>query len=560
MVKDLIKNGKDLLFRRQTNILSAATVIAAAVLLSRLLGLLKYRLLTDRFSVSDIGIFITAFRLPNTVFDLIVMGALTTAFIPVFTSYLGRDRTNEANKIASTILNLSVLLFLLLSFVFIVFTDPIVALMAPGLTPGEMKLVIPFTRIMLLGQTLPLILGNFLTGILQSHKRFLMPALAPVVYNIGIILGIIFLSPTFGLYGAVWGVVLGAVLFLLIQIPLSLHLDFRYSREIDTTHPGVREIIRLIIPRTVGLAITQLNYFANLIISSLISTRAITIFSFAQQLEQLPIGVFAATIAQAALPTLSEEQQIEDKFANFKKTFLTSLHQILFLVCPAAAILIVLRIPVVRLVYGASKFDWPATVETGRTLAFLGVGLIAEAAINLIVRAFYALHDSKTPVVAGAIIVGLNILLSIVFVFFVPSGRSPTGGADWQRPVWGLAIASMIADSLLAIILLAILHKRVLAFDLRSLLLPAGKILLAAVTTGLSLYVPMKLLDQLVFDTQRTVPLIMLTGIVSLIGLTVYLFLTWVLDIEELKSFLGLFNRFKRGAVAQVINEPVSNS
>jgi putative peptidoglycan lipid II flippase len=551
MVKDLIKNGKDLLFRRQTNILSAATVIAAAVLLSRLLGLLKYRLLTDRFSVSDIGIFITAFRLPNTVFDLIVMGALTTAFIPVFTSYLGRNQTEEANKIASTILNLSILIFLLLSFIFCLFTDPIVAVMAPGLTPREMELVVPFTRIMLLGQTLPLILGNFLTGILQSHKRFLVPALAPVAYNVGIILGIIFLSPMFGLYGAVWGVVLGAVLFLLIQIPLSLHLDFRYSRAIDTANPGVREIVRLIIPRTVGLASTQLNYFANLLISSLISTRAITIFSFAQQLEQLPIGVFAATIAQAALPTLSEEQQHEDKFATFKKTFLTSLHQILFLVCPAAAILIVLRIPVVRLVYGASKFDWPATVETGRTLAFLGVGLIAEAAINLIVRAFYALHDSKTPVIAGAITVGINILLSVIFVFFVPA---------WQHPVWGLAIASMVADSLLAIALIVILHRRVLSFDLRSLLLPAGKILLAAFLTGFSLYIPMKLLDQLVFDTQHTVPLIMLTGIASAIGLSVYLFLTWVLDIEELKSFLGLFSRFRRGAVAQVINEPITDS
>ncbi len=550
MVNNLIKNGRDLLFRRQTNILSAATVIAAAVLFSRILGLFKYRLLTDKFSVSDIGIFITAFRLPNTVFDLIVMGALTTAFIPVFTSYIAKGRNEDANKIASTILNISILAFFLFSLLFFIFADFLIKIIAPGLSASEMALAIPFTRIMLLGQTLPLILGNFLTGILQSHKRFLVPALAPVAYNFGIILGIVFLSPALGLYGAVWGVVLGAVLFLLIQIPLCLHLNFSYRPKISWRHPGVAEIGKLILPRTLGLGVTQLNYFANLMISSLISTRAITIFNFAQQLEQLPIGVFAATIAQAALPTLSEEHENNDRFATFKKTFLTSLHQILFLVCPAAVILIVLRIPIVRLVYGASKFDWPATVETGHTLAFLSIGLVSEAAINLLIRGFYALRDSKTPVIIGSLTVVLNIILSFGFIFLFPF---------WGKSVLGLAAAAAIADTLYALVLISLLNRRVLSFNQRALLLPAVKIVFAAILTGLALYVPMKLLDQLVFDTTRTVPLIMLAGTVTSIGLAVYLFLTWLLEIEELKSFLALFNRFKKEAAVEVINEPVAN-
>lgn len=536
---------KDWLFRRQTNILSAASMIAAAVLASRILGLFKYRLLTERFSVADIGVFIAAFRLPNTVFDLIVMGALTTAFIPVFTSYLTRGKEEEANKIASTILNLSILVFLILSFIFFVFADLIMRLIAPGLTSQEMALAVPFTRIMLLGQTLPLILGNFLTGILQSHKRFLIPALAPVLYNLGIILGILFLSPTIGLYGAVWGVVLGAILFLLIQIPISLHLKFNYQLKINLKLAGVKEVGRLIVPRTLGLAVTQLNYFANLIISSLISVRAITIFSFAQQLAQLPIGVFAATIAQVALPTLSEENEKEDQFSSFKKTFLTSWHQILFLVSPAAVILIVLRIPIVRLVYGASKFDWPATVDTGRTLVFLGIGLVAEAAINLLVRSFYALHDSKTPVIVGSFMVALNILLSVIFIFILRAG------------VVGLAAGASITDCLSGLILFYLLHRRIKLFDLKSLVFPAGKILLAAGATGLGLYIPLKLLDQLVFDTTRTVPLVLLTGTVTAIGLAVYAFLTWILEIEELRSFLKIFVRPKPLLAPY---EPVINS
>lgn len=537
MVKNIINKGTDLLFRRQTSILSAASIIAAAVLLSRILGLFKYRLLTDRFSVADIGIFITAFRLPNTIFDLIVMGALTTAFIPIFTSYLAKDKIEDANRIASTVLNLSIILFVVLSLVFLIFTQSILEIVAPGLSQNELALAIPFTRIMLIGQTLPLILGNFLTGILQSHKRFLIPALAPVAYNLGIILGIIFLSPALGLYSAVWGVVLGAFLFLLIQIPVSLHLKFKYEFVVDLKHRGVREIGRLILPRTVGLAITQLNYFANLAISSLISTRAITIFNFAQQLAAVPIGVFAATISQAALPTLSEEQSKEDGFSAFKKTFLTSLHQILFLVCPAAAILIVLRIPVVRLVYGASKFDWLATVDTGRALAFLGVGLVAESAINLLVRGFYALHDSKTPVIIGSISVIINIALSFAFIFLPASA---------MKPVWGLAAASAIADSLYSIGLIYLLNKKAGGFDKHLLAVPAIKIFAASLITGLCLYIPMKLLDQMVFDTTRTTPLIMLTGTAGAIGLIVYFALTWILRIEELKSFLGLFGRLKK--------------
>lgn len=549
MVKNIIKNGTDLLFRRQTSILSAASIIAVAVLMSRILGLFKYRLLTDRFSVADIGIFITAFRLPNTVFDLIVMGALTTAFIPIFTSYLAKEKLEDANRIASTVLNISIILFLILSLVFLVFTQNLLEIIAPGLSAKELALAIPFTRIMLIGQTLPLILGNFLTGILQSHKRFLVPALAPIAYNLGIILGVVFLSPSLGLYSAVWGVVLGAFLFLLIQVPISLHLKFKYEFIVDLKHSGVREIGKLILPRTVGLAITQLNYFANLAISSLISTRAITIFSFAQQLAAVPIGVFAATISQAALPTLSEEQAKEDGLVAFKKTFLTSLHQILFLVCPAAAILIVLRIPIVRLVYGASKFDWTATVDTGLVLAFLGVGLVAESAINLFVRGFYALHDSKTPVIIGSLTVILNIALSVLFIFLLTS----------SKPVWGLAAASAIADLIYVLFLIYFLDKKAHRFDKKALFFPASKIFLASVITGLSLYIPMKLLDQLVFDTTRTAPLIMLTGTVTGIGLAVYFFLTWVLKIDELQSFLGLFKRRFWAPQNDIINEPTSN-
>jgi len=188
-------------------------------------------------------------------------------------------------------------------------------------------------------------------------------------------------------------------------------------------------------------------------------------------------------------------------------------------------------------------------VETGRTLAFLGLGLVAEAIINLLVRGFYALHDSKTPVVVGSVTVLINICLSLIFIFFIPA---------WERPVWGLALAVAIADTIYALVLIFLLNRRVNHFDPVTLLVPAIKIITAAALTGISLYIPMKLLDQLVFDTTRTVPLIMLTGIVSLIGLSVYLFITWILQIDELRSFLGLFGRITK--IFSVAEEKVEST
>lgn len=549
MVKNFLKNSTDFLFKKQTNILSAAVILSTAVMASRVLGLLKYRLLTDRFSVSDIGIFIAAFRLPNTIFDLVVMGVLTTTFIPIFTSYLAKDKFDEANKIASTIINFCIIAFTFLSLIFLLFTQPLLNLIAPGLSKEEIALAVPFTKIMLVGQTLPLILGNFLTALLQSHKRFLLPAIAPLFYNLGIIIGIIFLSPMLGLFGPVWGVVLGAILFLLIQIPISIHLKFRYQPILDLKNRGVVEIGKLVVPRAFGLVVTQLGYIANLVITSLIGTRAITIFSFAQQLAQLPVGIFAATIATAALPTLSEETEKDDQLVSFKKTFLTSFHQILFLTLPAAVILIILRIPIVRLVYGSTKFDWPATVETGRTLAFLGIGLVAESAINLIVRGFYALHDSKTPVILGSLSILFNVIFSITIIFGIKS---------LGQPIWGLSFSSAIADVFLAVFLLYLLHIKSGGFSLKSLIFPAVKMAIAAILTGISLYIPLKLLDQLVFDTTHTISLLALTVTTSIIGLTVYAFFTWLLQIEELKAFLGLFAKLKR--VEASVSETISQA
>jgi putative peptidoglycan lipid II flippase len=516
---------KRILTRQQTSILSAAFIIGSMVAASRILGLIRNRLLTDRFTEAQLDPYFAAFRIPNFVFEILIMGAISVAFIPVFTSFISKNEKNEAFKVASSVINISVIILGILSLIFFIFTPQFVSILVPGFTLENKILVASFARIMIIFQVLPLVVGNFITGILQSFKQFLIPALAPVVYNIGIIIGIIFLTPYFGLYGAVYGVVIGAFLFFLIQLPLLSQYKYKHSFIFDRKRKGVKQIGRLMLPRTVSIAASQVDATVDVILSSLMGAGSVTVFTLAQQLSLVPLGLFGLPIAQAALPTFSEYAARND-WDKLKDSLLTSLHQILFFILPASVFLVVMRIPVVRLVYGADLFTWTATVMTGRTLAFFSISLFAQAIVHLLSRGFFAIHDSKTPVVIALISILTNTLLSIVFVFW------------FHLPIWALALSASIASFLNASLLLIFLDRKLGSFDRIKLFLPAIKIGMATIIMGLSLYVPMKLLDQLVFDTTRTLNLILLTWTASCIGLATYLFCAWLFNIEEVILFI----------------------
>ncbi len=547
MVK-LFKHTLDLLSRRQTSIFSAASIIMATVAISRILGLFRDRLLAGSFTPSELGVYYAAFRIPNMIFELLVMGALASAFIPVFTSFLDTKGEKEAFNLASSVINIGLLLFAIFSIPILFFTKEISVLLAPGFTSQEIDLMASFTRIMILAQVFPLIIGNFFTGILESYRNFIIPSLAPVVYNIGIILGIIFFTPFWGLYAPVFGVVIGAILFTLIQAPLVFNLGFRHNWSLSYLHPGTREVGRLMLPRTLGLAIAQIDTTIDLILSTLLGAAAVTIFNFAQHLQQLPVGLFGASIAQATLPQLSSLYAKED-LVEFKKVFLAAFHQILFLVIPISAILVVLRIPMVRLVFGASTlFDWNSTVVTGKTLAFFSISLFAQSLVHLLARSFYALHDSKTPVIIGTFSVIVNTVLSIFFI------------VGLHLDVWALGLSTSIASIFQMIFLLFYLDRKVQSFNRYDLILPPIKILLAGLVTGVTLYIPIKLLDQLVFDTTKTINLLILTGIATFVGLSVYLFLSWFLEVPQIEVLPKLFRRAKqlRGVLIDTTPEVVN--
>jgi len=533
MTNKFLSKSLDLLTRRQTNILSAAFVIMVTVILSQVLGLIRQRLLVSIFGASNnLGIYLYSTQLPDTIFQLTIAAALTSAFIPVFSEYLARGKEQEAHKMASTLLAIGVALFAVFAIILAIFAQQILQIFNLGanFTPKEMVLMANLMRIIIIGQLL-FIIATFFTALLQSYNHFFVPGIAAALYNLGIIIGVLIFSPIVGIYSTAIGVILGGLIFIGAQIPLARQVGFHFRPDMSyIKSEGVKKIGKLMWPRTISVIIFQLGTIG---IGSFISFlndpgRMNVIFDFAQTLAFAPVALFGQTIAQAAFPVLSREK---DRLEEFKQTFIQSFNQMLYLVLPVSVLFLVLRIPLVRLVFGASKFDWPATVATGQTLALFSISIFAQALITLILRAFYALHDTKVPLIIGAISTAILIIISYLFI------------TTFHLGVQSLGLAYSLASLFQLIILFLLLEKRVGGFGKSALLPSWTKFFISSVLTAFALYIPIKLLDQLVFDTTRTINLIILTGISSLLGLSLYLFLTWFFDVKEAQAYILMFTK-----------------
>jgi putative peptidoglycan lipid II flippase len=533
MPTDFLKRSLNLLLKQQNNILSAAFIIMVTIIFSQILGLFRQRLLVSIFGASDtLGVYLASTRLPDFLFQLIIAGALSSAFIPVFSDYLAKGKESEAHKVASTLLILSLAVFAVFGIFLFIFAKQFSSLMAPGFSNEELNLMANLTRVVIFGEIL-FIIGSFLSAILQSYNHFFIPGIALALYNLGIILGILIFSPIAGIYSAAYGVVLGALFFAAMQVPLVRKMGFSFKPYLTMQFiktSGVMDIFKLVWPRTISIMVFQLGTLITVTLVSFLANpgRNYVIFDYAQTLAFAPVALFGQAIAQAAFPILSKEK---DKLEDFKVTFITSFNQMLYLVLPISVLFLVLRIPIVRLIFGAGQFDWSATVLTGRTLAYFSISIFAQSLVYLVARGFYALHDTKTPLIVGAVTTILMIFLGALFIFFYHFG------------VESIAIAYSIASVLNFLILFIFLDKKTGGFNKWPLLKTIVKIFIASGLTAFALYIPIKLLDQLVFDTTKTINLILLTGISSFAGLSLYLFLTWLFDVKEAVMFILLFKR-----------------
>lgn len=532
MKTNFFKNSRLLFSRKQTNILSAAVILMIMILASGVLGLVRDRLLAGGFFSEGqqwkLDIYFASFRIPDILFQVLVLGTLSAAFIPVFSEYLVKDK-KEAYYLANLVLNLGFLIYFLLAFFIFIFARPLSELITHQLKDYQLDLMVDLTRILLFSQAL-FLFSNFLTGILQSNQRFLLPALSAVLYNLGIIIGIVFLTPQFSIYGPVLGVVLGALLHGVVQLPLSKRLGFNYQPVLDFKHKGVRKISRLMLPRALSFALDQVDLSVAVFIATSLAAGSLSIYNFGQHLSSLPVSLFGLTIGQAALPTLAREANKGRE--DIKAIFLSSLHQIIYLSLPASIILLVLRVPAVRLAFGAKAFPWEATITTGKIVGVLALSIFLRSISELLIRTFYAFQDTKTPLILKGITVIVSVTLSFVLVFKTKLG------------ILGLALAVTLASLANTCLLFVFLEEKLGALFKKEVFRPIFKMVVAAFFTALALWGPMRFLDRYILDTTRTINLIILTIITLVFGIFIYVFFSVLFKIKQLKSFVLVLKRF----------------
>ena len=401
--KKLFKNPID-------SIAAAAFIIAITSLTSRFLGILRDRILAGSFGAGEtLDIYFAAFRIPDLIYNLLVLGALSAGFIPIFIS-LKKDNKKAAWYLANNTLNILIISLVILAILGIIFINPLINIIAPGFDSLAKAETAKLTMIMFLS---PIFLGAsaLIGGILQSFRRFIAYSLAPIFYNLGIIIGALFFVDALGIVGLAWGVVLGALLHLLIQIPTAFSLGFRFKFIINFKDRATRKLARLMVPRTLSLAISQINLLVITILATRLETGSLTVFNFANNLQFFPIGIFGISFAIAVFPLLSEKVDNKEKY---KEIFASTLRKILFFIVPATVLLITLRAQIIRVILGTGAFTWRDTIMTMNTLGFFALSLFAQASIPLLVRMFYARHDSKTPFYLGLISVIVNIILAIL--------------------------------------------------------------------------------------------------------------------------------------------------
>lgn len=477
---------------------------------------------------ADLDVYFAAFIIPDTIFQLLVVGAVSASFIPIYQEYFNKSE-NEANYLANVALTTVSFALVIFSLLTSIFARPLAGLLA-NYPPNQLDLMANLIRIMSAAQVL-FTFSSFLTGILQSQKRFLIPAIAPIMYNLGTIIGIYFFSPQLGIYSAALGVLLGSFFHAAIQLPVAINLGYQPKLIFDFKNKGVNQMLKLMPPRTLALGLDQFERAISVNLTSILSAGSLSIFNFARQLYILPVSLFGVSLSQATFPTLSMDATSDDK-TNFKNTLSKSIMQIFFFALPASVLILVLRIPLVRLAFGAKSFPWDATLLTGKALAVLAISIAPQAVTHTLTRGLHALKDTKTPLITGI----------ITMIFFVVPAYLAT--RIFQFGVLGVTSAITISNSIDFILLYYFTYRQIGGLNIffRTL-----KIIFVSAITGLALWVPMRLLDQLVFDTTRTLPLILLTLTVSIIGFSVYILFCWLFGVEELTDLRQLLTKIGLG-------------
>jgi putative peptidoglycan lipid II flippase len=461
-------------------LVNASLILTVAALASRLLGWVRLLVIGSQFGASrELDAYFAAFRIPDAIFQLVVAGALSAALIPVFQGYRAREQEGEAWRLASSVINLVVIALAALSLLMAIFAPMIVPVVAPGFDAPTSELTVRMTRVMLLSPVF-IGMGAVVSGILNSYERFAIPALAPLIYNVAIILAAILLAPVMGVEGLAVGVAVGSLAHLAIQLPNLGRVGQRYDLSIGLRHPGVRKVAWLMGPRMLGLAAGQINFIVSTVLASGLAEGSITAYNYAFQLSQIPVGVLGVSVAVALFPTLSRDAAL-GRINEIRRQVASSLRILVFLAAPLSAFMIVLAEPLAAVFFQYGLFGQRATERTASALVFFSIGLGGHIVVHVLTRAFYAMQDTRTPVLWAIVAVAINVPLMILLV-------GPMGVA-------GLALALSISAVLEVIGLIWALRRRIDSVEEASVLRSVGRSAVAAAAAALLMLGGLRLVE-----------------------------------------------------------------
>ncbi len=399
---------------------STSLFLAGASLLSRILGLVRDRLLTHSFgatraagAISELDAYYAAFQLPDLLYQILIMGTISACFVPYFTDLYKKD-TAQAWKLANNALSSLIVVMLILVSGCFLFSKQLISLFTVGMPESSQILTLQLTHIMLLSPLLFSISG--VTGaISHSLKRFTAFALAPILYNISIIVGIVWLAPHYGIQGVSIGVVVGALAHAAIQAFSAWRGGFHLQPLIDWKDKVFLAMVKSSIPRILSMAVSRINILVDTTLASMLAAGSITILNLAQNVQSLPLGTIGIAVAVASFPFLSEFVS-ENKHAELGVYVNKKIEKILYILLPATFVTILLRTEIIRLLFGSGKFNWTDTITTADTLGFFALGFISESIQPIITRTFYAYKNTRDPLLIAIISIIINIIASITLI------------------------------------------------------------------------------------------------------------------------------------------------
>ncbi len=512
---------------RQTamSLARAGLVVSGAYLVARLLGYVRVVVIGTTFGAGpDLDAFFAAFRIPDLIFQLVAAGAVASAVVPIVGGLLATGESARAWRVVSTLTTLMLAGLLALALAAFVWAPELVQAITPGFGPEVLAKTVELTRIML-GSPILLALGAIATSALNADRRFAASAVAPIVYNLAIIGAAVFLSDGMGVTGLALGVVAGSLGLLLVQLPPLWRAGFRFTPKVDLSDDQARRLLVLMGPRVLGLSASQVTMVVMTSLATGVGLGAVSAFTIAFALYQIPMGVIGIPLGIVIFPSLSRELAV-GRTGNYLELVSRSLRILLFVMLPIAAVGIALRLQVVELLLGYGKFDAAAIQLTADTLLPFLLGLAGHALIGVLARAFYAKQDTKTPVMTAILAVVINTILGYALV-----GRL-------GLPALGLAIA--IAAWCEALALLIVLRRREPDLDVAGIFSVGARTLIAAVISAAVAFVTIQVMANLAPTAVGKVFALAEAMVASLLAGLAFVGVALALRIPELRSLLGI--------------------